>query len=477
MNYRDNKLIFNFNNTDNYDGSIEGSFVVKEAAITRGQDPKGKIYRGRTYAIENNALIFNVGRKGSEEVATWFNTRAPSDKNTFGHNAGKLNFAILGDLTLVIRNASWPNKRVFIFENIILAQGHSGESNNWWFGGTDCYSGGNTYVFATSHQDDKSLVTFNFQRGGSASYQAVNIITVEPQFVSTEYNWMERLNDSKMLNAIIMPGSHDAGMSETNHCNPVLLGSLFSQTQQYPIYAQLICGARYFDIRVDYDYEELVTYYRTDGFGCNGQTMKSVLDQATRFLKEYPSELVIFKFSHIRDYKDHLSELTKKRINDVLDNYSNSIYVTSNKKNENIAYTSMGALRGKMVLVFDYAEYNSQEGGRFRYKDYDSESDNFNIMVYDQYSDTSHFDIMQNDQKQKFMAHAGLNQKYLFLLSWTLTATPPITIKTLADIANSHLIKGLVDLIGSNREKMPNIVYIDYLDSSLAKAIIDYNFT
>jgi len=57
--------------------------------------------------------------------------------------------------------------------------------------------------------------------------------------------WMGRLADSTKLNRIVMPGSHDAGMSQTDHCgaggdlNPGL-----SQTQGLNILDQLKAGSR-----------------------------------------------------------------------------------------------------------------------------------------------------------------------------------------------------------------------------------------
>jgi len=91
--------------------------------------------------------------------------------------------------------------------------------------------------------------------------------------------WMSQIPDQTTLSNIIMPGSHDAGMSETGHCTggPIIIP--WVKTQDQSIASQLDSGSRYFDIRVDYDHNELVTYHRNDkGTGCNGQSFASVSD-------------------------------------------------------------------------------------------------------------------------------------------------------------------------------------------------------
>ena len=124
------------------------------------------------------------------------------------------------------------------------------------------------------------------------------VITANTQEVIDTTNWMGRLDDVTTLNNIMMPGSHDAGMSELSHCS-VGANDSNTQTQQLDIYGQLEAGSRYFDIRVDYDHDELTTYHRTGMLGCNGQLLSAVLDQATSFLDSQPIETLIFKvFTH-----------------------------------------------------------------------------------------------------------------------------------------------------------------------------------
>ena len=130
--------------------------------------------------------------------------------------------------------------------------------------------------------------------------------------------WMSQLADTLKINELMMPGSHDAGMSETNHCDA---GSKMNKgivkTQELNIKDQLAAGSRYFDIRVDYDHNELVTYHRTGNAGCNGQPLIPVLDQSTEFIRAHSSETFILKFSHIRSNRNEDRQI-KDRIDQLL---------------------------------------------------------------------------------------------------------------------------------------------------------------
>jgi 1-phosphatidylinositol phosphodiesterase len=303
-------------------------------------------------------------------------------------------------------------------------------------------------------------------------------------------NWMANLSDVKKINELVIPGSHDAGMSELHHCD---VGSKMNKgmvkTQKLDIKNQLIAGSRYFDIRVDYDHKELVTYHRTGDLGCNGQPLKAIMDQAITFLSQYQSETFIFKFSHIRSNRNKERE-TKDRIDQFLANpkYRSYLYTSQDYKT-NLTTVTLGDSRGKVILVFDYDENTSAKQGKFRYHDgFEEISDKQslckfrdpNLTVCDEYSKTSDLNTMEQDQIAKWNKFAGLGKERLFLLSWTLT--PGVgtffsgSIEALAAKANTALPKALELQIRDLNQPPPNIVYIDYVNKSTTSSIIQYNF-
>ncbi len=309
--------------------------------------------------------------------------------------------------------------------------------------------------------------------------------------------WMRGLNDSLRFSDIVIPGSHDAGMSRTDHCT-LFVKSEWDKTQQLSIADQLKAGSRYFDIRLDYDHGSLVTYHRTDGVGCNGEKLDNILSGVASFLRKNPKEVIILKFSHTRN--DWMSsggndDIQRRAVNLLLQKYSSILYKLNNK-NVNLATVTLGALRGKIVAVFDeeYSEQIAPAKGIFSYRDSYAQQDgqlknitDGNLIVYDKYSDTTDYYDMKKDQLNKLLDFGTIRSRgpspyapaslrpYLFLLSWTLTGhAEKLDIRDLANEANSHLKSGL-DAIFRKGYPKPNIIYIDFMSEALASQIIQYN--
>ena len=330
-----------------------------------------------------------------------------------------------------------------------------------WFDGTTWH--GNTRI---SSQPGGISPQSNYSPGLSVSPGGLNFGLSD---------WMKKLSDDLRLDTIMMPGSHDAGMSELHHCAPPFGVEGRTKTQSLDIGQQLANGSRYFDIRVDYDYDTLVTYHRTGPFGCNGQPLEAALDQVKGFLTSHPTETAILKFSHIRDYPLHDPEETKQEIDTLLNKYSNFLY-TNPSATVNLAEIPLRAARGKMIVAYDYADHVDPSTGRFRYKDGSAAQPDANIVVFDEYSDSDDYDIMKADQIQKWTDHGGLGKGYFFLLSWTLTPGAGSTVEELAAIANGNLPGVLHNQIITAHFTKPNIVYIDYVNRDTAFAIVQYNF-
>jgi 1-phosphatidylinositol phosphodiesterase len=305
-------------------------------------------------------------------------------------------------------------------------------------------------------------------------------------------NWMLQLDDNIKLNQLIMPGSHDAGMSELHHCD---IGSNINtglvQTQGLSISKQLQAGSRYFDIRVDYDHKELVTYHRSGDSGCNGQSLETVFNESVEFIKSHRSETFILKFSHIRSNRNKEQEI-KERIDQFISQvkYKEFLFIQPDNL-VNLAEIPLGSFRGKFVLVFDYPEFINVKQGRFRYHDgFEVDKSETivkrlksyepNLTVCDSYSDTTTLDKMKKDQLNKLDKYGGFGKDYLFLLSWTLTSGFKTffggSVKELAAQANTALPEALYQQIVLSGKAIPNIVYIDYVNAITTKCIIQYNF-
>ena len=103
----------------------------------------GQPYSGVTTSGDD--MDVHAGRKGSEEPAGAF-TQGLGLLNVIGLNAldqmpKDLNFVVLGEMTF-----EFPTGNSFTCPDFRVGQGHSGFSNNWWIGSTDCTS------IPTTHQ-------------------------------------------------------------------------------------------------------------------------------------------------------------------------------------------------------------------------------------------------------------------------------------------------------------------------------------
>ena len=141
---------------------MNGEFYIKDHKISSGQlcDHKNGDTLHCTYTGEFN---FRVGRKKSKDVGKWFNEKCDPNKNTFGHRAKELNFAFIGTLCLEILDR-YGSYRVS-FDDILIAQGSTCTSNNWWFGGKNCYNFTRHIVASTGSSENNNNFRFTFLRG------------------------------------------------------------------------------------------------------------------------------------------------------------------------------------------------------------------------------------------------------------------------------------------------------------------------
>jgi hypothetical protein len=149
-------------------------------------------------------------------------------------------------------------------------------------------------------------------------------------------------------------------------------------------------------------------------------------------------------------------------------------------------------MAGKVVAVFGgdgdgYDEYWRPIDGIFPYfdmpienaSDADVKTPESRLYVYDHYANDGNYEAMVADQSSKLAAYGGTDQKYLFLLSWTLSGGKGVSdIEVLAGMANPWLPRALSELTdqrGIDCAAMPNIVMIDFIDPYLCSAIIKLN--
>lgn len=177
-------------------------------------------------------------------------------------------------------------------------------------------------------------------------------------------SYHELAGGSKRLNEVVFAGSHDAGIND---------GSWFVKTQKHNIILQAIAGVRIFDLRIaatsvsgkvgGVKKAELKTYhgalYESKGstrhIGNNDQVidrygampgtkfgggLSEILSQAQSFVQDMPSEFLLLKFDHCKNW-----ELIAEACQAEADNY---LY----KGTGNLNTKTLDELKGKIIVLF-----------------------------------------------------------------------------------------------------------------------------
>ncbi|KAL3477483.1 PLC-like phosphodiesterase [Aspergillus californicus] len=126
-------------------------------------------------------------------------------------------------------------------------------------------------------------------------------------------NWMKQMYNvikDRPLQHIIMPGTHDSGMSTISGQIVSIGNEANTQTQALNIYDQLRVGARWFDLRIisvhqsnTADYAFWVAHVNDENadvpVGNTGESLNDIINEINRFTTENPGEIVFFNVRYL----------------------------------------------------------------------------------------------------------------------------------------------------------------------------------
>jgi len=243
--------------------------------------------------------------------------------------------------------------------------------------------------------------------------------------------------EDKTLKDIVIPGSHDSGMSVSNNCYTA--DTCNTKAQLYDVQKQLNLGVRYLDIRPvklygkGYDGEWLTAHGKSCGshgssswVGCMGERLGWIFDDIGRFLSgidKNNKELIIVNLSHCYKLKTHTvfdaycdecdSGEWDEVYNEALSKLSE--YMLKCPEDFSVESTPYGTLMqggGNIILRVENDSIPT---------DYSQGIINANdFPIYNSYANTLDLTEMLQDQFCKFTNPANHDNK-LFLLSYTLT--------------------------------------------------------
>ena len=276
-------------------------------------------------------------------------------------------------------------------------------------------------------------------------------------------DWMSGISNSRTLGEIIMPGSHDAGMSEQHMNKGTGLKIRVGRTQSKPIAEQLETGCRFFDLRI----KSTGIIFKTNRAvhepgrnfmniaSCFGQAEEQMLQEVKTFLDAHNNEVVLLRISKSG------SNVYKALTADCQRIFGNKQLYKSKAWGENLLNTEIGALRGKALILVDDPDQQGimlQRNGIHAFYNVTKHpeqidlhgKDNINgVLSCGSYSDAETFKgmlgefadqatgldaIKQKAKKQPQIYHWGKHAQgqcgckgapHLFMVYWTFTSTMP----------------------------------------------------
>ncbi|KAG8414320.1 hypothetical protein J3459_014860 [Metarhizium acridum] len=309
-------------------------------------------------------------------------------------------------------------------------------------------------------------------------------------------NWMKGIYDAikdRRMQHIVMPATHDSGMSRISGKIGSIGTEVNTQTQGLNIYNQLRAGARLFDLRVgsvhkvgSQDSYSFWTMHVNDELakvviGNTGESLDDVVNEVNQFTAENPGEVIFFRVRYLNGILDIPTAGPIYWTADIVNNFFSKLKGINNrcgnldlntKFNKQKASYFMDQNSGKGCVLFllngnlkpDVPQDSVPDG---IYK-------NSMMDVWDHWSNLPDTENMANDQVAgwKTVGRSGDFKNDQFLISQWLVSADAITTTALS-IQNIGILPTNPALywMGVNNmspESWPTAVLIDYIGVVIA---------
>ncbi|KKK12535.1 hypothetical protein AOCH_000070 [Aspergillus ochraceoroseus] len=319
---------------------------------------------------------------------------------------------------------------------------------------------------------------------GSESYGFITSLTYGA------VNWMKEIYDvikDRPLQHIVIPGTHDSGMSTISDKIVSLGTTPNTQTQALSIYNQLRVGARWFDLRLmsvhqldTSDYEFYAAHVNDETadvpVGNTGESLSDIIQEINQFTSENPGEVIFF---HLR-YLIGIRNIPSGPIywgNDTVDAFFTQLEKINNRcgnldtdvhfQHQKTSYF-MGQNDGSGCVIFLLDGSNLKTGVTSS-----SVSDGFypagQMGIDDHWSDLANTQPMAENQISVWSGIERVkpfsNDEFLisqWLVSADVVTTTALTIQNIAILpTNPALYWAGVNAMSP--QKWPNVLLVDYI--------------
>ncbi|NFX87451.1 phosphatidylinositol-specific phospholipase C [Staphylococcus aureus] len=201
-------------------------------------------------------------------------------------------------------------------------------------------------------------------------------------------NWMSKLDESKHLTEINMPGSHDSGSFTLT--DPVK--SVWAKTQDKDYLTQMKSGVRFFDIRGRASADNMISVHH--GMVYLHHELGKFLDDAKYYLSAYPNETIVMSMKKDYDSDSKVTKTFEEIFREYYYNnpqYQNLFYTGSNAnptlketKGKIVLFNRMGGTYIKSGYGADTSGIQWADNATFETK---INNDSLNLQVQDEYKD------------------------------------------------------------------------------------------
>ena len=297
--------------------------------------------------------------------------------------------------------------------------------------------------------------------------------------------WMEDIlmpaKGDCTLQDIVLPGSHDAGMSVLTATGGMQAGTINTcntLTQVHSISRQLQAGIRMFDLRVGVYQGVLYTKHSSSDCmdsamgGGYGEKLSSLLGDIRQFLQKSRGEIVLLTFSHFCPKEISLATLADS----VTTYIGRDLIYHSPEGTGGPASIKLRELAGKAIVTFD--GYNSPDS--LIHSCSTAEISPYFINFRRAYAATNQIDKLISREASFFQSlDAGIGKNDLVRLDWQLTQSPDeaaMICNGFQDEKTSPIVSGVILLTNVVRRHQ-NIISLSlegnkYLPSKVNQWII-----
>lgn len=275
---------------------------------------------------------------------------------------------------------------------------------------------------------------------------------------SLNNNWMSKIDDSKYLSEISIPGTHDtAALYE-----PI---SGTAKCQNLTLEEQLNAGIRYIDIRCR-SYKDSFEIYH--GAIYQKLNFDDVINTCTNFLSDNPTETIIMS---VKEEYNPLGSI--KTFEEILKSYlekNKSIWLLNDRIHQ------LGEVRGKIVLLRRFSAKETPLG-----IDASNWQDNTTFDINNSANLTIQDCYKVSDNSDKWAAITNLysqakssaaNNLYI---NYTSGYQSKFLIPNITSVSN-YINPKLINYFNENTSGNFGISVVDFIDEDISSAIISTNF-